>query len=118
MEIKIRKKSGKVLIHLKGTLDGSTACQVEQVFQPYVGGGGTSLVVDFSGVGKVEDFGVVVFARVMKSQSNQFSEITFAGLRPSVQKVFRRLGFPFTLATAEDSAGRTASRELPSWQTS
>jgi anti-anti-sigma factor len=118
MEIRVKKKSGKVLLNLKGTLDGSTACEVEQVLQPLVEGGGTRLVVDFSGVGKVEDFGVVVFARVMKSQSNQFSEITFAGLRPSIQKVFRRLGFPFTLATAEDSAGRMASRELPSWQTS
>ena len=118
MQIKIRKENGKVFMNLKGILDGSTACQIEKVLQPLLDGGGTTLVVDFSGVGKVEDFGVVVFARVMKSQSNQFSEITFAGLRPSIQKVFRRLGFPFTLATAEDSAGRMASRELPSWQTS
>jgi anti-anti-sigma regulatory factor len=83
-----------------------------------VEGGGTRLVVDFSGVDKVEYFGAVIFAKVLRSQGSQFNQITFAGLRPSVQKIFKRLELPFTEAAVEDSAGKTASRELPSWQTS
>jgi anti-anti-sigma factor len=118
MEIKVQKQSGEVVILLNGTLNGSTACEIEQVLQSLVEGGGTKLVIDFSGVGKVEYFGVVVFARVLRSQGNQFGSITLAGLRPSVEKIFERFGLSFFLGQAEDSSGGATTGELPSWQTS
>ena len=118
MEIKVQKLSGKVFVQLSGILNGSTACEIEQVLQSLVEGGGTNLVLDFSGVGKVEYFGVVILARVLRSQGNQFGSITIAGLQPSVEKIFKRFGLSFFQGQAEDSSRGATTGELPSWQTS
>ena len=118
MEIKVQRLSGKALVQLSGILNGSTACEIEQVLQSLVEGGGTKVILDFSGVGKVEYFGVVVFAKVLRNQGNQFGSITLAGLQPSVEKIFKRFGLPFSQVKAEDSSRGATTGELPSWQTS
>ena len=118
MEIKVQKLSGKVFVHLSGTLNGSTACEIEQVLQSLVEGGGTKLLLDFSGVGRVEYFGVVILARVLRSQGNQFGSITLAGLQPDVQELFKGLGLPGFELPLGDSSGEARKSELPSWQTS
>lgn len=88
MQITLQKQSEGVLILLNGNLDGSTACEIEHAVQPLLEDGGMRLVFDFSEVRKVEYFGVVILAKVLRTQKNQFSQITFSGLGPSVQKVF------------------------------
>ena len=118
MEIKVQKLSGKSFVQLSGILNGSTACEIEQVLQSLVEGGDTKLILDFTGVGKVESFGVVVFAKVLRSQGNQFGSITLAGLQPSVEKIFKSFELPFVQGKAGDASRGATAGELPSWQTS
>ena len=118
MEIKVQKLRGKAFVQLSGILNGSTACEIEQVLQSLVEGGGTELILDFSGVGKVEYFGVVILAKVLRSQGNKFGSITLAGLQPPVEKIFKHFELPFSQRKAEDSSGGATTGELPSWQTS
>jgi anti-anti-sigma factor len=118
MEIKVQKLSGEVVILLNGTLNGSTACEIEHAIQPLLESGGTRLVFDFSGVRNVERFGLIIFANVLRSQQNQFSEVTVAGLQPAVQKLFRRYGLPGSQLRPGGSSGEETKSEFPSWQTS
>ena len=118
MEIKVQKLSGKSFVQLSGILNGSTACEIEQVLQSLVEGGDTKLILDFSGVGKVEYFGVVIFAKVLRSQGNQFGSITLAGMQPSVEKIFKRFGPPFFQGKGGDDSRGATPGELTSWQTS
>ena len=118
MEIKVQKLNGKTSVQLSGILNGSTACEIERVLQSLVEGAGTKLVLDFTGVGKVEYFGVVIFAKVLRSQGNQFGSITLAGLQPSVEKIFKRFGPPFFQGKAGHASRGATTGELPSWRTS
>ncbi|MEJ2428251.1 MAG: STAS domain-containing protein [Deltaproteobacteria bacterium] len=117
MEIKVQKLSGKAFVQLSGILNGSTACEIEQVLQSLAEGGGTTLILDFSGVGEVEHFGAVIFAKVLRSQGNRFGSITLAGLRPPAETVFKRFGLKFSQGNVEHSSGGTTPGEFPSWQT-
>jgi anti-anti-sigma factor len=118
MQITFQKQRGEVLILLNGTLDGSTACEIEHAMQPLRESGGMRLIFDFSGVRKVEYFGVAIFAKVVRGQRSQFREISFAGLRPASQKLFKRFGLPDSQLPPADSLGEATTSEVSSWQTS
>jgi anti-anti-sigma factor len=118
MQITFQKQSREVLVLLNGTLDGSTACEIEHAMQRLMETGGTKLVFDFSGVRNVEYFGVAIFAKVVRGQRSQFSEITFAGLRPAAQKLFKRFVLPGPQLPPVDYRGEAIKPEVSSWQTS
>jgi hypothetical protein len=55
---------------------------------------------------------------VMRGQRNQFSEISFAGLRPVAQKLFKRFGLSDSQPPPGDFPGEAIKSEVSLWQTS
>ncbi len=97
MQLRIQRDNEKVVIHLKGTLDGSTACQVEHVLQRLQKiSKGCRLVFDLGRLRSFEYFGVAIFAKSIRSQKNYFQEISFTGLQTSTQNLFRSFGLEST----------------------
>jgi len=115
MEIEIQKKNGDVSIQLKGNLNGSTACQIEQALNFIKGSGVTNLVIDFARVRKLEFFGVALLANALKSRRNQ---ITFTGLKPSAEKLFKHFGLTASQPRQTPSKDAGETLEYSSWQTS
>jgi anti-anti-sigma factor len=92
-QLEIQRENGKVVIHLKGNLDGSSVCQVDHAMKrlektPE----GCQLVFDLGGVRNFEYFGIVLLAKSLRSQKNRFQEISLTGLRRSTESIFKRFG--------------------------
>lgn len=115
MDIKIQKNSGNVSIQLKGNLDGSTACQVEQALDFIRGSGISRLVIDFALVRRLEFFGVALLAHALKNCRHQ---VTLTGLKPSGEKLFKRFGLVASQPRQSPSLDAGEALEYPSWQTS
>ena len=115
MEINIQKQSGDVSIQLKGNLNGSTACQVEQALDFIQDSSFSRLEIDFAQVHKLEFFGVALLANALKRQR---SHVTFTGLKPSAKKLFIRFGLLASPLPQPTSIDARKMREYPSWQTS
>lgn len=97
MQLRIQRDNAKVVIHLKGTLDGSGACQVEHTLQRLQKiSKGCRLVFDLGGLRSFEYFGVAILAKSIRSQKNHFQEISLTGLETSTQNVFKRFGLEST----------------------
>jgi anti-anti-sigma factor len=93
MQVSIQGDRDTVVMRLRGNLDGSSACQVERALHRVLEKSRRrKLVFDLGGVHTYEDFGVAILARSIRSQRNQFKEISFQGMPTSTEHVFRRFG--------------------------
>jgi anti-anti-sigma factor len=107
MQVSIQADRDTVVMRLRGNLDGSSACQVEQALQRVIDkSAGRKLVFDLGGVHTFEYFGVAILARSIRSQRNRFREISFHGMPTSTEHVFRRFGVDGTSAAAPRVASR------------
>ena len=101
MQVSIQGDRDTVVMRLRGNLDDSSACQVEQVLHRVLEKSrGRRLILDLGGVHTYEYFGVAVLARSIRSQRNHFKEISFQGVPISTESVFRRFGVAGTSAVA------------------
>jgi len=99
MQVSIRGDRNTVVMRLRGNLDGSSACQVEQALHRVLETSrGRRLIFDLGGVHTYEYFGVAILARSIRSQRNHFKEISFQGVPTSTESVFRRFGVDGTSA--------------------
>jgi anti-anti-sigma factor len=97
MQLKIKRDNGKVVMHLKGNLDGSGACQVERALERLQDlSGNCMLIFDLRGVRSFEYFGVAILAKCIKRQKNNFQQVSLIGLQLSVENVFRHFGLEST----------------------
>jgi len=97
MQLKIKRDNGKVVMHLKGNLDGSGACQVERALERLQDlSGNCKLIFDLRGVRSFEYFGVAILAKCIKRQKNNFQQVGLIGLQLSVENVFRHFGLEST----------------------
>jgi len=92
-QLEIQRENGKVVIYLKGNLNGSSACQVDHALKrlektPE----GCELVFDFGGVRNCEYFGIALLAKSLRSHKNRFQEISVIGLQTSTESIFKRFG--------------------------
>lgn len=109
MQVSIQGDRDTVVMRLRGDLDGSSACQVEQVLHRVLAKSrGRRLIFDLGGVHTYEYFGVAVLARSIRSQRNHFKEIFFQGVPISTESVFRR----FAVDGSSAAAPRVASGAL------
>lgn len=93
IQLKIHRENGKVVMRLKGNLDGSLACQVERALERIQDlPGNCRLIFDFREVRSFEYFGVALFAKSIRRQKHNFQQVNFIGLQISVDNVFRRFG--------------------------
>ena len=101
MQVSIQGDRDTVVMRLRGNLDGSSACQVEQALHRVLEKSrGRKLVFDLGGVHTYEYFGVAILARSIRSQRNHFKEISFQGVPTSTESIFRRFGVDGTSAAA------------------
>jgi len=109
MQVSIQGGRDTVVMRLRGNLDGSSACQVEQALHRLLEKSkGRKLVFDLGGVHTYEYFGVALLARSIRSQRNHFKEISFQGIPPSTENVFRSFG----IDGSSPAASRIASGAL------
>lgn len=93
MHLKIQGDNGKVVLYLSGSLDGSSACQVEHAIERLeVTPEGRQLVFDFSRVQNFEYFGIALLAKSLRSHKRHFQEISLTGLQTSTEGIFKRFG--------------------------
>jgi anti-anti-sigma factor len=99
MELKIQRDIGKVVVRLKGNLDGSNACQVESVLKQLQDlPGSCRLIFDLRGVSAFEYFGVALLAQSIRRQRDKFQQVSLIGQQLSAVNVFRRFGLESTLS--------------------
>ena len=105
MQVSIQGDRDMVVMRLRGNLDGSSACQVEQALHRVLEKSrGRKLVFDLGGVHTYEYFGIAILARSIRSQRNHFKEISFQGMPTLTENVFRRFGIEGTSAAAPRAA--------------
>jgi anti-anti-sigma factor len=93
MQLRIQQNNGEVSMHLKGKLDGSGACQVENALERLKDlPRNRKLIFDLGGVRSFEYFGVAMLAKSIRRKRNKFQQISFIGLQTSVANVFRHFG--------------------------
>ena len=98
-QLEIQRDNGKVVIYLKGNLDGSSACQVESALERLQGlPGNGKLIFDLRGVRSFEYFGVAILAKSIRRQKNNFQQVSLIGLQISVEDVFRHFGLESTFS--------------------
>jgi anti-anti-sigma factor len=91
--LKVISNNGKVFLRLKGDLNGSSACQMENTLERLRHLPQTSrLTVDLSGIRGLDYFGVVHFAKAIRRQRYRFSEISLTGLKENTEGLFKRFG--------------------------
>jgi anti-anti-sigma factor len=101
MQVRIQGDRDAVVVRLRGSLDGSSACQVEQALHRVLEKSrGARLIFDLGGVHTYEYFGVAMLAGSVRSQRNHFKEISFQGAPTSTESLFRRFGVDVTSAAA------------------
>lgn len=97
MQLKIQRGNGKVVMHLKGNLDGSGACQVESALERLQDlPKNCKLIFDLRGVRNFESFGVAILSKSIRRQKNRFQQVSLMGLQISVENVFRNFGLDST----------------------
>ncbi len=112
MQVSIQGDRDTVVMRLRGNLDGSSACQVEQALHRVLEKSERrKLVFDLGGVHTYEYFGVAILARSIRSQQNHFKEISFQGMPTSTENIFRRFGVDGTSAAPRVASGALAAEE-------
>ena len=91
--LKVTENKDNVLLRIKGGLDGSGACELENVLKrlrnvPKAG----RLTLDLSGIRDFDYFGIVHFARAIRRQKKHFHEICLTGLEATTENLFKRFG--------------------------
>ena len=91
--LKVMRNNDKVLLRLKGDLNGSSACQMEHALERLWDAAKVSrLTVDFSGVRHFDYFGVAHSAKAIRRQRYRFPEISLSGLEATTENLFKRFG--------------------------
>jgi anti-anti-sigma factor len=89
----IRKGEGDIVLCLKGNLDGSAACEVEETFHQLRGPtDGCRLTLDLSGLRGFEHFSLTMLANSIRRQRRRFREVRLTGVKPQAERLFSRLG--------------------------
>jgi len=85
------RDNDKLLLRLRGDLNGSSACQMENTLErlrdlPKAG----KLTVDLGGISDFDYFAAVHFARSIRRQRYRFFEISLTSLKESAENLFNR----------------------------
>jgi anti-anti-sigma factor len=91
--VTIQKADGDIVVRLKGNLNGSAACEVDEAFRQLEGpGDGCRLTLDLSGLRGFEHFGLTMLANSIRRQRRRFREVRLMGVKPQAERLFGRLG--------------------------
>jgi anti-sigma B factor antagonist len=93
LDIQIKKnldaaRSGTVTVELAGSLDTSTAPELEQQLAPVLDTPVTDLVFDLAGLKFISSAGLRVFANCRKRLKERGGQAAFIHMQPQIQEVF------------------------------
>jgi anti-anti-sigma factor len=93
LEIQILKdvsprNTGAVTVKLTGSLDTSTAPELERQLSPLLAGGVTELVFDLAQLKFVSSAGLRVFSTTRKQLRERGGQASFIHMQPQIQEVF------------------------------
>ncbi len=93
IEIQILKSvvpptGGAVTLKLGGSLDTSTAPELEKQLAPVLAGGAKEIVFDLAHLKFISSAGIRVFSSVRKTLRERGGQASFINLQPQIQEVF------------------------------
>jgi len=104
----IEQENGRVSVRIVGDLDGRGAGQVQRSLDRLSHlSKAAELTVDLSALRDFDYFGVVTFAKTMRTQLNRFREVRLTGLEGPSEKLFKRFGLDNAKVTHVPSEERT-----------
>jgi anti-anti-sigma regulatory factor len=91
--LRFRRNKDNLFLRLRGKLDGSGACQMENALDRLQDvPNHARLTVDLGGVREFDYFGIVHFVKVLRGRRYRFSEICLSGLESGAERLFKRFG--------------------------
>ena len=91
--LRFMRNKDRLLFRLRGKLDGSGACQMENVLNRLQDvPNDARLAIDLSEVREFDHFGIVHFAKVIRGRRYRFREISLSGLEGVAERHFKRFG--------------------------
>ncbi len=108
MEIQTRKEKGGVVVSVKGRMDAVTAPEFEKKVIDLISKGEKTFVVNFVELDYISSAGLRSILALAKKLKEQAGKILLAGVRGSVEEVFKISGFSsmFKMFDSEESALR------------
>ena len=97
------------VLSIKGDIDSSTFRALTEKANPILAQGYKNLIMDLSQVNYVSSAGLVAFQTISGKAVGMGGKLVFAGLVPSVAKVFEMSGFNTMLRVYPDLASAKAS---------
>jgi anti-sigma B factor antagonist len=103
MEASVEQRDGVVTVHIAGSVDGTTADSLQQVFARELEAGHHQLIADFSAVDYTSSAGLrVLLGTVKRARSGGGGgDLRLAGPNPDVRKVLDLSGFTSILKVFE-----------------
>lgn len=109
MKIDVDRRDGLAVVRLAGSLDGSTAPELERAVQEETAAGATHLVLVFADVDYTSSAGLRVLLGATKEARARGGDVRLAAVREHVRKVLELSGFTGILKLYPDEAAATAS---------
>ncbi|MBW1981304.1 MAG: STAS domain-containing protein [Deltaproteobacteria bacterium] len=114
MDIRIVRRNGTVIIHLKGSLDASSACEVDHALQRELARAEAGhLIVDLANVSYFEYFGIATFARVIRDRIVPLDRIILTGLSSATANVFKSFGIEDNSVAQDQQGEQDATGKCP-----
>jgi anti-anti-sigma factor len=109
MKIEVDRRESVTVVRLAGSLDGSTAPELEHAVQKETAAGATRLVLVFTDVDYTSSAGLRVLLGATKDARARGGDVRLAAVREHVRKVLELSGFTGILKLYPDEAAATAS---------
>ena len=98
--LRFRRNRDNLFFRLRGKLDGSGACQMENVLNRLQDvPNDARLAIDLSEVREFDYFGIVHFDKVIRGRRYRFREISLSGLEGGAERLFKRFGLANGIVT-------------------
>ena len=101
MEASVEQRDGVVTVHIAGSVDGTTADSLQQVFARELEAGHHQLIADFGAVDYTSSAGLRVLLGTVKRARSGGGDLRLAGPNPDVRKVLDLSGFTSILKVFE-----------------
>lgn len=102
MNIDIRSVTNIAVVTIVGSVDGSTADDLQSALRGYVADGHTQLVADLEGVDYTSSAGLRALLATVKDARQHGGDLRLAQIKPNVLKVLELSGFTSILKIYPD----------------
>jgi len=93
LDITTEEKQGKIVIHVSGRLDASSAPILEEKMSEVIGGGNFHLLIDFSNVEYLASAGMRLMLSNSKKLKTENGSLLFCSISEDVMEIIKMAGF-------------------------